>query len=116
MARGAPLVVVPVVVPVVVVPVPVDVDVDADAPDVTPEVEDAPPAPPVPEEAGEDDVPEQEVGDGVVDPDPDPAAAHPVLVVVVAAEPVVLAPVTGGILTGTLADEHTEVTTLETED
>lgn len=118
MAWGTPVVVVPVVVPVLVVslPVEVDEDEDADAPDVTPEVEEAPPtppAPPVPEEeavAEADDFPEQDVLDGVVEPLPLP-------VVVVAADPVVVpAPVTGGILMGTLADEHTDVTASETED
>lgn len=97
-------------------PVPVEVE-DAVAPDVTPdipEVEDASPAPPVPEEVGAAEVEgleEQDVRDGVVEPEPEPAADDPVVV----AEPVAV-PVIGGTLTGTPADEHTEVTAFETED
>lgn len=89
-------------------PVPVDVDVeDSEAPDLTEE--------PDVEEAEDEDLPEQDVLDGVIDPDPDPGAALPV-VVVVPALVLVVVPVTGGILIGTLADEHTEVTASETED
>jgi hypothetical protein len=105
------------VVPVLVVPVPVDVDAGAPdvPPDVPPEVEEAPPPPPAPPVPEEEAVTEPDVLDGVVDPDP--AAALPLLVAV-AAEPVVVvpAPVTGGILMGTLADEHTDVTAFDTED
>lgn len=100
------------VVPVLVVPEPVEVDVevnedvDADEPD-GPEVEDTPPTPPPPPVPDEVAAAEPDVFDGVVDPipDPDPEVADPVLVAL-----------TGGILIGTLADEHTEVTALETED
>lgn len=106
-----------------VVPVPVEVE-DAEPPGVTPdvpEVEEAPPtppAPPVPDDAVAevDDLPEQDVLDGVTVPDvPDPTAALPLPVVVVPPAPVLVA-LTGGILIGTLADEHTDVTAFETED
>lgn len=101
---------------VLVVSVPVEVEVeldaDADAPDELeePEVDDAPP---IPEDEAEVDLPEQDVLDGVVESLPllVVAAAEPVVVVVV-----VVVAVTGGILIGTLTDEHTDVTAFETED
>lgn len=97
---------VPVVSGPVEVEVEIELDVDADAPDVLgePGVEDAPS---VPEDEVEVDSPEEDVFDGVVEPLP--------LLVVAAAEPVVVAE-TGGILIGTLTDEHADVTAFETED